>query len=122
MAHTVQSFIDTLRSDGVEAGRKAAEEIRREAQQQAEQLIAEAEAKARQIVEEAEQQRQKTIERTRTDLELAARDTVARLRDALSQAVNRVLTHAVSENIRRRGFPEGLDPRHRLQLRPVGRD
>jgi vacuolar-type H+-ATPase subunit H len=97
MAHTVQSFIDTLRADGVEAGRKAAEEIRREAERQSEQLIREAEAKASRIVEEAERQRQETVERTRIDLELAARDTVAKLRDALSQAVNRVLGRAVSE-------------------------
>lgn len=97
MAHTVQSFIDTLRSDGVEAGRKAAEEIRREAEEQAEQLVAEAQAKAGKIVEEAEQERQKTLERTRIDLELAARDTVARLRDVLSQAVNRVLAQATSK-------------------------
>ena len=73
MAHTVQSFIDTLRADGVEAGRKAAEEIQREAEQRAEQLIRQAEAQARKILEEAEQNRKKTVERTRTDLELAAR-------------------------------------------------
>jgi vacuolar-type H+-ATPase subunit E/Vma4 len=99
MAHTVKSFVDTLRADGVEAGRQAAEEIRREAEQQAEQTVREAEAKARQLTEEAEQQRQRTLERTRTDLELAARDTVARLRDVLSQAVNRLLTRAASSTL-----------------------
>lgn len=96
MAHTVQSFVETLRSDGVEAGRQEAEKIRQEAQQEAEQTVRDAEARARQILEDAEQQRQKTLERTRTDLELAARDTVARLRDVLSQAVNRLLTQAAS--------------------------
>jgi V/A-type H+-transporting ATPase subunit E len=99
MAHTVQSFVETLRSDGVEAGRQEAEKIRQEAQQEAEQTVRDAEAKARQILEDAEQQRQKTLERTRTDLELAARDTVARLRDVLSQAVNRLLTQAASTTL-----------------------
>jgi len=99
MAHTVQSFIDTLRADGVEAGRAAAEEIRREAKQEADRLINEAEAKASKILEEAEQQRQKSLERTRIDLELAARDTVARLSETLGRAVNGVLEQAVSKTI-----------------------
>ena len=96
MAHTVESFVETLRADCVEAGRQAAERITRDAEQQAEQTIREAEAQARQILEDAERQRQKTLERTRTDLELAARDTVAQLRNVLSQAVNRPLTRAAS--------------------------
>jgi V/A-type H+-transporting ATPase subunit E len=99
MVHTVQSFVDTLRADGVEAGRKAAEEIRREANEQAEQTIRKAEAEARQIIEKAEQQRENTLERTRVDLELAARDTLAKLRDALTEAVDRVLAKAVSETL-----------------------
>lgn len=96
MAHTVESFVDTLRQQGVEAGRQAAEELRREAELQAQQVVHEAEAKARRIVEEAEKQREQTLERTRTDLELAARDTLARLRDTLDQAVRGVLDKAVS--------------------------
>jgi vacuolar-type H+-ATPase subunit E/Vma4 len=108
MAHTVQSFVETLRADGVEAGRQAAEKIRSEAQQEAEQTIRDAEAKARQIVEDAEQQRQRTLERTRTDLELAARDTVAQLRDVLSQAVNRLLTQAASTTLDDSGFLKEL--------------
>ncbi len=97
MAHTVQSFVETLRADGVEAGRKAAEQIRLAAEEQAEQLLGEAKAKARTIIEEAEDERRRTLERTQTDLKLAARDTVAALRDVLGQAINRVLTQAVSE-------------------------
>ncbi len=57
MAHTVQSFVETLRADGVEAGRKAAEQIRLAAEEQAKQLLGEAEAKARTIIEEAENER-----------------------------------------------------------------
>jgi V/A-type H+-transporting ATPase subunit E len=108
MPHTVHSFVETLRADGVEAGREAAEKIRREAQQQAEQTIRDAEAEARQIVEDAERQRQMTLERTRADLELAARDTVARLRDALSQAVNQLLARAASTSLDDTDFLEEL--------------
>jgi len=108
MAHTVQSFIETLRADGVEAGRKAAEQIRLAAEQQAEQLLGQAKAEARTIIEEAEAQRQKTLERTQTDLELAARDTVGALRDVLSQAINRVLAKAVGEAFEDDGFLKDL--------------
>lgn len=104
MPQTVSSFVETLRADGVEAGRDAAEKIRREAEQQAKQTIREAEAKAREILEAAERDRQTTLRRTRTDLELAARDTVARLREALSQAVNRLLARAAATSLDDKDF------------------
>ena len=108
MSHTIESFVDTLRADGVEVGRKAAEEIRQEAEKQAERVFHEAEAKARQIVEQAERQRESIIERTQTDLELAARDTVLKLRQVLSQAVNRVLTKEVSASLNDADFLKNL--------------
>jgi hypothetical protein len=100
--------VETLRADGVEAGREVAEKIRREAEQQAEQTIRDAEAKASEILEVAEGQRQATLQRTRTDLELAARDTVARLRDALGQAVNRFLARAAAASLDDKDFLEEL--------------
>jgi len=108
MAHTVQSFIETLRTDGIEAGRKAADDLLQETRQQADQLIQEAQAKAERIVQQADQQRQQTVERTRTDLELAARDTVARLREALMEAINRVLQHAASRTLEDTDFLQDL--------------
>lgn len=104
MTQTLESFIEKLRAEGVEAGRKAAEEIRREAQQQADQLLRDAEAKARQIVEAAEAEGRRILARTQTDLKLAARDTVARLRDALNQAVIRVLSQAVGRKLQDADF------------------
>lgn len=108
MAHSVESFVDALLQDGVAAGQKAAEEIQREAQAKAAQIVRDAEDKARRIVEVAEKQRQQELERTRTDLELAARDTVARLRDTLSMAVNRLLDRAVSEQFKDLSFLKEL--------------
>lgn len=108
MPQTVNSFVETLRADGVEAGREAAQKIRREAEQQAEQMIRDAEAKAREILEAAERERQTTLQRMRTDLELAARDTVAQLRDALSHAVNRLLARAAATCLNDKDFLEEL--------------
>ena len=99
MTQALESFIDRLRTDGVESGRKAAEEIRQEAEREAEKRIRDAEAKAKQIVDAAEKQREQTLARTQTDLKLAARDTVAKLRETLSQAVTRALEKAVATKL-----------------------
>ena len=96
MTQTLESFIERLRADGVEAGRQSAEEIRREAERASENLLRDAQAKARQIVQDAEAQREQVLARTQTDLKLAARDTVAKLRETLSQAVTRALEKAVA--------------------------
>ncbi|MCU0962935.1 MAG: hypothetical protein MUF48_22805 [Pirellulaceae bacterium] len=108
MAQTLESFVNRLRADGVEAGRVAAEQLRREAQERAEQVVREAEAQAQQLLAEAAAERERTLLRTRTDLQLAARDTVARLREALSQAVTQVLTQAVEKTLDKPKFLEDL--------------
>ncbi len=104
MTQTLESFIERLRADGVEAGRKSADEIRREAERDAEKLLRDAEAKAQQVVQAAETQREQMLARTQTDLKLAARDTVAKLRETLSQAVNRVLEEAVRQKFENADF------------------
>ncbi|MDZ7619308.1 MAG: hypothetical protein U1E05_20100 [Patescibacteria group bacterium] len=119
MTQALESFIDRLRTDGVESGRKAAEEIRREADREAEKVIREAEAKGKQIVEAAEAQREQTLARTQTDLRLAARDTVGKLREALNQAVNRALEKAVAERFDDSTFLSGLIQQVALQYAGV---
>ncbi|NLS97025.1 MAG: hypothetical protein GXX96_33230 [Planctomycetaceae bacterium] len=99
MTHKLESFIQTLKTDGVEAGREAADQIRREAEREAEQTVRDAEAKAKEIVKKAEEERERIVARTQTDLELAARDTVARLREALGRAVNKVLAEATEQKL-----------------------
>ncbi len=64
MAHTVQSFVETLRADGVEAvARPPSRSGSRRRAGQA--ILGEAEAKARTIIEEAENERRRTLERRR---------------------------------------------------------
>lgn len=98
MAQTIDTFISRLRAEGVEAAKKEAEEIKRQAQQEAEQIIRLAKAEAERIVQEAERQRAITLERMRTDLELAARDVVGLLRVTLNKALTAVLAKAVETN------------------------
>lgn len=108
MTQTLESFIDRLRTDGVESGQKAAEEIRREAEREAEGIVRDAEAKAQQIVEAAEAKTQQMLARTQIDLKLAARDTVAKLRETLSQAITRALEKAVTVKLDNADFLSDL--------------
>ncbi len=95
MAQTIDAFISRLRAEGVEAAKKEAEEVKRQAQQEADQIIQAAKAEAQRLIEDAERQRAITLERTRTDLELAARDVVGLLRVTLTRALTAVLAKAV---------------------------
>ena len=104
MAHTLESLVDRLQADGVEAGREAAERIRNEAQEKADQLVRDAEAEAKRIVTTAEAESEQILIRTRSDLKLAARDTVARLGEALERAMTAVLFQAVSQKLENTDF------------------
>ncbi len=97
MAETIEAFVAKLQAEGVEAGRRAAEQLQAEARRKADEIVRQAEAKARQIVAEAEARREATLAKSRTELQLAARDTVLRLRDALSRAMQAVLSRRTGE-------------------------
>ena len=94
MVDTIESFVSKLQQDGVQTGREAAQKLQDEANQKAQQIIADAEAKARQIIADAEKQGESILSRSQTELNLAARDTVAKLRDTLSTSLNELLAKA----------------------------
>ena len=108
MTHTIESFINQLQIDGVEAGRQAAEKIRLEAEQQAQNKMAEAAEQARQIVERAQAESEQIRARTETELKLAARDTVLRLQETLNRALRAVLFDSVREKLDDADFLAGL--------------
>jgi vacuolar-type H+-ATPase subunit E/Vma4 len=87
MAETIESFVARLREEGVQAGRREAEKQLAEARREADAILADARARAAKIVGEAQAQAEATLARSRTDLELAARDVALRLREALGRAV-----------------------------------
>jgi V/A-type H+-transporting ATPase subunit E len=91
MEDSIETFVAKLQEEGVQAGQAAADRIRAEAKADAEQIIAEAKAQAEQIVAEAEANAKNVLERSKTDLQLAARDTVARLRDTLTDCLNAII-------------------------------
>jgi len=108
MGGTIEAFIEQLQTDGVEAGQAEAEAIRAEAEQQAGQVIADARAQAEQIIADAEAQCETIRLRSKTELKLATRDTVVRLRETLERALRRALSAGVGQLLDDTGFLQEL--------------
>ncbi len=91
MPTNIETFVKTLESEGVDAGRKAAEKIEADARKQADKIIADGKEAAERIIAEAEAEAQKIKARMDSSLELAARDAIYMLREKLSQQLNVLL-------------------------------
>jgi len=97
MAESIEAFVAKLQEEGVQAGRQEAEKLRADAGTQAGQIISDAEEQAEKIVADARAQGEKILTRSKADLELAARDTVLRLREALSEALRAIVSRGVQK-------------------------
>ena len=97
MAETIESFVAKLQQDGVEAGQAAADQLRVEADAQACEIITQAEAKAAKILADAQIQADNLAARAKTELQLASRDIVLKLRDVLAGVVKDVLAKAAGQ-------------------------
>ena len=92
MAESIESFVQKLQADGVQAGQAEAEKIRQAAQADAEKVRQQARADAEKVLADAAAQAEAIVSRGRTELKLAARDALLRLRDALGRALEAVLS------------------------------
>jgi V/A-type H+-transporting ATPase subunit E len=99
MAETIESFVQKLQADGVQAGQQEAEKIRQAAQQQAEEILAQAKQQAEKLLADAQAKADDILARTQTELQLAARDAALKLREALSRALEAVLTQGVKDKL-----------------------
>ncbi|HUV63171.1 MAG TPA: hypothetical protein VMW24_04680 [Sedimentisphaerales bacterium] len=91
MPTNIESFVKTLESEGVEAGKKAAKMIEIEAREKAERIISEAKETATQIIAEGQAEAEKVKTRMNSSLGLATRDAVFLLREKLSQQLEILL-------------------------------
>ena len=91
MPTDIESFVKTLESEGVDAGRKAAMKIEAEAKEKADEINAEAREKANQIIAEAEAEAEQIKTRMNSSLELAMRDAIFLLREKLSLQLSNIL-------------------------------
>jgi vacuolar-type H+-ATPase subunit E/Vma4 len=97
MPTNIETFVKTLESEGVDAGRKAAMKIEAEARENADKINAEAKEKANQIIAEAQAEAEKVKVRMNSSLQLAVRDTIFLLREKLSQQLKAILKSNVEK-------------------------
>ena len=97
MPKNIEAFVETLKSEGVDAGKKAAQKIEAEAQTQADQIVTQAKAQADVIISEAEAEANKIKSRMDSSLELATRDALLALKEKLSQLLNALLAREVGK-------------------------
>ena len=97
MPKNIEAFVETLKSEGVDAGKKAAQKIEAEAQTQADQIVTQAKAQADVIISNAEAEANQIKSRMDSSLELATRDALLALKEKLSQLLNALLAREVDE-------------------------
>lgn len=95
MPKNIEAFVETLKSEGVDAGKKEAEKIEAEAKAQADQTVTQAKAQAEAIIAEAEAEAGKIKSRMDSSLELATRDALLALKEKLSQLLTALLAREV---------------------------
>ncbi len=100
MPNNIEAFVKTLESEGVDAGRKAAQKIEEDARVQAGKIIAEGKLKAEQIVNQANSEAEKIKARMNSSLELAARDAILMLRQKLTEQLKNLLQFSVGKALR----------------------
>jgi len=102
MAEDLESFVKKLQSEGIDAAKAAAERVRKEAEERAEEILACAREEAEKIVQQAREEAAQQHSRARSELKMAVRDTVLRLRESLGRAMSAVIAQRVKE-----GFEDG---------------
>ncbi len=99
MAASIETFMAKLQSEGVQAGKDAAEIISEEARQQALVIVQNARAEADNIIASARSEAESIHTRNSSELTLAARDTVHQLHNTLTQLLRNILTGPVAEDL-----------------------
>jgi V/A-type H+/Na+-transporting ATPase subunit E len=108
MIDSIEGFVSKLQTDGVEAGKREAAEIRSQAEEEARRIIEQANVRAAELVSRGEAEAQRTLSRAQTEMRLAARDSVLRLRDALSAMLRMILQTEVEEPLGEADFLKKL--------------
>ncbi len=99
MTESIESFVAKLQSEGVDAGRKQAEQIAVQAQAQADRIGEQATQQAAKIIAQAQAQAANIKTRSLSELELACRDIVLRLQDSLTKALYAVIAAHVKDKL-----------------------
>lgn len=96
---TLESFVAQLHSEGVEAGRREAQELIRSAEAEAEEILRRARGEADALKAAALEEAAAAGERGRAELELAVRDAVLQLQAALGAVLRELVTRSVEAQL-----------------------
>jgi len=99
MTETLESFIAKLKTEGVEEGKRQADQLRNDAVQESDQIISDAKKQAERIIADANAQAESMLARSQTELELAARDAVLKLRESLEKILQAILHNQVGRQL-----------------------
>lgn len=97
MPESIESFVKKLQDEGVGAGKEAAEKIKNEAKLEADNIIADAKARADQILDKAKKDSDRQFSRMQTELELAVRDAILKLRETAGNVIFAMLTQKIEK-------------------------
>ncbi len=100
MTQNIQDLINKIKTEGVEASSKKAQEIEQAAQRKAEEIVAKARAQAEQIVSQAKDQAKKQETATNATLKQAARDTLLSLRSEILRRLKAIVSAQVKEGLK----------------------
>jgi V/A-type H+/Na+-transporting ATPase subunit E len=100
----VQQLIDRLHNEGVTAGQKEGDQIIEEAKRQAAKIIADAKHEAETYHTRANVEIQREKESAKAALQMAARDTVLKMRSEVAQRFQVQVRRLVTEELRDKDF------------------
>lgn len=99
MPESIESFVKKLQTEGITAGREAAEKIREEAKHEAGKILAEAKAEAEKILAEAKSAADRRLSRAQTELELTVRDVFLKLRESIDRVLSALITRRIEKTL-----------------------
>jgi V/A-type H+-transporting ATPase subunit E len=99
MPESIESFVKKIQSEGVEAGKHAAEKIKKDARCEAEKILADAKAEAEKIVAKAESDAERQLSRAQNELKLAVRDAILKLGESLGRVLTVMLARRVEKKL-----------------------
>ncbi|MFA4835874.1 MAG: hypothetical protein WC749_07395 [Dehalococcoidia bacterium] len=100
MGETIESFLSKLKSEGIDQGKLEAEQLRSKAQRESGQVLSDAKAQAAKIVADANAEAASIMARSRTELELASRDAILKLRESLEKALQTVVSGPIEAQLK----------------------
>ncbi len=97
MENKLQQLTQKLYDEGLEKGRTEADKLVADAERRAEKIVADAERKAEEIVRAAERKAEDVAKNTMTEIALAGKQAVARIK---SEIASLIVARATSEGVK----------------------